>query len=126
MKIEFSKIIVVLIFLSLIAGCATEEKINENQICTRNAFERFPIKSASQNYTELEYFQRQEGMTCTRIPSGFYNAGGVECEPNMRTYQRQVQKTRLVDGNEALRNDFINKCTNRQCLIKYGNSECKK
>ena len=63
-------------------------------------------------------------MTCTRIPSGFYNAGGMECEPNMRTYQRQVQKTRYIDANAGSRNSWIEHCVNQQCLSKFGNSDC--
>ena len=65
-------------------------------------------------------------MTCTRIPSGFYNAGGMECEPNMRTYQRQVQKTRYIDANSGSRNSWIEQCANQQCNRKFGNSDCDK
>jgi hypothetical protein len=87
--------------------------------------EKFPVNSVPQNYTEIEYFQKQEGMTCTRIPSGFYNAGGMECEPNMRTYQRQVQKTRYIDANLSSRNSWVEQCANQQCIRKFGNSECE-
>jgi hypothetical protein len=120
------KIIASMMISIFLLGCATNERVNEFQICTRNSFDKFPVKLLSQNYTEFEYYQQQNGMTCSRIPSGFYNAGGMECVPNMQTYRRQVQRTRQVDGNESQRNEFINSCTNRQCLIKYGNSDCKK
>jgi hypothetical protein len=120
------RVILALTICALVAGCATNERVNEFEICTRNGFNNFPVRSVAQNYWVNEYFQQQDGMTCTRIPSGFYNAGGMECVPNMQTYKRQVQRTRQVDGNESQRSDFISKCTDRQCLIKYGNTSCKK
>jgi len=120
------KIILVLAISALVSGCATEARISEYQMCAVQGREKFPVQSVPQNYTEIEYFQRQEGMTCTRIPSGFYNAGGMECEPNMRTYQRQVQKTRYVDANAGSRNSWIEQCANQQCIRKFGNSDCEK
>ena len=119
------KAVFALLLSIVLYGCASNERINENQICTNNAFKNFPVNLTPQNYTEIEYYQRQEGTTCTPIPRGLPNAGGMECQPNMRTYQRQVQKTRNVDSNENQRSEFIEKCTNRQCLIKYGNTSCK-
>ena len=119
------KIIVALVISALSVGCATEARIDEYQACRVQGMQKYPVKSVPQNYMETEYFQRQEGMTCTRIPSGFYNAGGMECEPNMRTYQRQVQKTRYIDENTNSRNIWIEQCTNRQCISKFGNSDCE-
>jgi hypothetical protein len=119
------RIILSLTICALVAGCATEARVNEYQACRVQGNEKFPVNSVPQNYTEIEYFQRQEGMTCTRIPSGFYNAGGMECEPNMRTYQRQVQKTRYIDANASSRNSWIEQCANQQCISKFGNSDCE-
>jgi hypothetical protein len=120
------RIILALTICALVAGCATEARINEYQACRLQSNEKFPVNSVPQNYTEIEYFQRQEGMTCTRIPSGFYNAGGMECEPNMRTYQRQVHKTRHIDANASIRNNWIEQCANQQCRKKFGNNDCEK
>ena len=114
-----------LLFGCLLFGCTTNERINEYQICNTTALKNFPVNLSPQNYTEIEYFQKQEGMTCKPIPQGSYGAGGMNCEPNMQTYQRQVQKTRTVDVNKNQRTEFIEKCTNRQCLIKYGNTSCE-
>lgn len=115
----------ILIIFAIITGCANEAKNSEYSACQIQALEKFPVQSIPQNYTEIEYFQKQEGMTCTRIPSGFYNAGGMECEPNMRTYQRQVQKTRYVDANAGGRNNWREQCVNQQCIRKFGNSDCE-
>jgi hypothetical protein len=119
------KIILTLAISLLVAGCVTDARINEYQMCSVQGMEKFPVKSVPQNYTEIEYEQRQEGMTCTRIPSGFFNAGGMECAPNMRTYQRQVEKIRYVDENAGSRNAWTEQCANQQCTNKFGNSDCE-
>lgn len=118
------KIVIAFAISLLVAGCATEERISQYQACRVQGIEKFPVQSVPQTYMDIEYFQKQEGMTCTRIPSGFYNAGGMECEPNMRTYQRQVQKTRYIDSNTGIRNSWIGQCVNQQCLSNFGNSDC--
>lgn len=119
------KVFVALLSSCFLYGCATNERINEYQICNTTALKNFPVNQSPQNYTEIEYFEKQEGMTCKPIRAGSSGAGGMECEPNMRTYQRKVQKTRTVDTNKNQRTEFIEKCTNRQCLIKYGNTSCE-
>ncbi len=114
------KIILALAIFALLSGCATEARISEYQMCASQGKEKFPINSVPQNYMETEYYQRQEGMTCI----GTNNV--LHCEPNMRTYQRQVQKTRYVDANAGSRNSWIEQCANQQCIRKFGNSDCDK
>lgn len=113
------KILLTLAIAAIVAGCATDARIREHQMCSAQGIEKFPVKSVSQNYMETEYFQKQEGMTCI----GTNNV--LNCEPNMRTYQRQVQKTRQIDANSGSRNSWIEQCANQQCISKFGNAECE-
>lgn len=119
------KIILGLMIVLLISVCATEARINEYRACSAQGMEKFPVNSVPQNYMETEYFQRQEGMTCRPIPSGFYNAGGFKCEPNTRTYKREVQKTRYIDGNLSSRDSWVEQCANQQCVKKFKNADCE-
>jgi hypothetical protein len=113
------KIILALGLFYLISGCATEARISEYQECSVQGMEIYPVKSVPQSYMDTEYFQRQEGMTCITTNNV------TNCEPNLRTYQRQVQKTRYIDPNATSRITWIEQCANQQCIKKFGNSDCE-
>lgn len=120
-----TRILVVMLVAIMSVSCATNERISEYQACKARSFVNYPVNLVPQNYTDIEYFQRQEGMTCSRIPAGFYNAGGMECTPNMRTYWRTVEKTRQIDANRKARSNWTEACANQQCVTKFGNADCK-
>ena len=119
------KIALTLVISTLLIGCATEARLSAYSSCNQKALQKYPIQSVPQKYWATEYFQKQEGMTCSRIPSGFYNEGGMNCEPKMRTYKREVEKTKYVDQNKNARQRWANSCADDQCRRNYGNVDCE-
>jgi hypothetical protein len=104
----------------LAAGCGTPEFRAEKSICTSDWLAKIPPRFEQELYNQSQSRQVPTGQTtCTG------SGNTVTCNQVMRTEYYTVPAVRTVDRNEQRRSVQITACTQRMCVEKFGNAECK-
>jgi len=104
----------------VVAGCSTPEFKNERNICTSTWMSKIPPNFIQEQYNKRQSRQVSTGRTiCRKVINSFV------CDEQMTTEYYTVPAVRTVDTNEARRDAQISVCTQKRCVQKFGNSECK-
>lgn len=106
--------------LVLLAACGTPEYRAERNICASTWHAKIPPQ------LERELYIR---TLTRRVPTGRTTCKGsgdnIICHHVMRTEFYTVPAIRIIDTNKPRRDAQINLCTQKSCLKKFGNAECK-
>ena len=112
------------IALLLLIGCSTTtaEFKNEMNICTMDAWKKFPQRIVR----ELRNVDvPQKTPTSIYCDPPRYDGDAPYCTQQYKTTYITVAKLVDVDTNENERNQNIRMCTYTKCAEKYGNADCK-
>ena len=108
----------------LMTGCATKEYLNAQTECSPAAFRQYPVQSVQMYVQRTRYVQVPTGAEdCESRTEG--NRTYTRCKPEMRTQSVPYQSLEWVDTNIQARNAYLNSCTARLCVKRFGNPECE-
>lgn len=103
-----------------LVSCVSSEYREEKGICEARWIKKIPPRLEQEWYQMPQFRQVPTGqVTCTTV-GGFTN-----CNQIMTTEVYYVPAVRTVDRNSYRRDPQISACTQKKCIAKYGNKECK-
>jgi len=103
-----------------LAGCATPEYRQEQQVCTAEWTKKIPPDYERQLVNKTRAVEVPTGRTTCRKSGNV-----VECQQVMRTEFIPYTAVETVDLNKSRRDAQIAACTQSACMAQYGNPECK-
>lgn len=118
------KIILPLAAIMVLLSCTTTEYREEKTQCTADWMEKIPPLFVQELYNETYTREVPTGQTeC--VTSGVGLSAYTSCTAVMRTEYYTLPAVRTVDRNQGQRDRQIAACTQRTCIQKYGNADCK-
>lgn len=115
------------ILLALIlaaGGCATQEFSQARASCEAEAWGHFPGSLTQKMVTVTRSVPVPDGnVSCTSN----YSYGSVRTNCTQGTTYQAINENvvQTVDLNAASRQSYIRTCTERKCLVEYGNEQCE-
>lgn len=108
----------------MLTGCATKEYLNAQTECSPAAFQRYPVNSVQMYVQRTRSVQVATGAEeCESRTEG--NRTYTRCKPEMRTRSVPYQSLEMVDMNAQARNAYLQNCTARLCVKRFGNPACE-
>ena len=108
----------------MLTGCATKEYLNAQTECSPAAFQRYPVNSVQMYVQRTRSVQVATGAEqCESRTEG--NRTYTRCKPEMRTRSVPYQSLEMVDTNAQARNAYLQNCTARLCVKRFGNPACE-
>lgn len=113
-----------LIAAAALAGCTTPQYDLAREQCRRDAATKFPPNLQNkvvQNSRLVEVPDGTSSCTTTQERNQMYTT----CRQGTKYVRDYYNETIVVDLNERQRDQFINNCTVRFCINRYGNPQCE-
>jgi len=104
----------------ILVGCGTPEYRAERNVCVAEWFTKIPPRYEQEFYYVTESRRVPTGRTTCKE-----KGQKIICTPVMRTEYLRYPAIRTVDRNKPQRDAQITVCTQKACLAKFGNPECK-
>lgn len=107
-----------------LVGCTTPQYDLAREQCRREAANKYPPNLQNRVVQNSHLVKVPDGTSrCTTEQFG--NRMVTNCQQGTKLIRQYYNETIVVDLNRQERGRFVNKCTVRVCIDRYGNSECK-
>lgn len=117
---------VLIIALTFLGGCATEEWLNTSQECDQMAYAAHPKKIESRIVTRTKSISVPDGrVSCITSPAVVGRETQTNCTQGTTTQDIPYQEVITVDVNRDAQLNFWRSCTRDLCIKRYGNSGCE-
>jgi hypothetical protein len=118
------KLMVVMVVLGLLSGCASKERKEARAGCSVEAMQQFPPQIERQTVNRVRAVSVADGtMSCTTI--GTSQFATTNCTAGTKLDLVPYTSVENVDLNKSSRDQAENSCTDRTCYQRYGNTKCK-